>query len=424
MSTLSPSRPTGCPENGGLSRRGFLSALGLTAGAVAASPLLSVRTAYADGYTGDVLVTVSLRGGMDGLSLIAPLGDPDYARLRPTIAIPTSTALPTGDAMFGLHPALASLKPLWDAGTLGAVHAVASPDGSRSHFAATEELERAAPGTGIRTGWLNRVLGTRDAGSSFAGVRMGAGSPGELLAGPNPAFASSSLARFKLSQSEWVGERMYTALAALHEGVDSPQVPAARTTLAAVRAADAVLKADPKPRNGAVYPAGGLGSALADVARLVRSGDGLQSACVDLGDWDMHDGLGRAGTGWMAKQAGELAGALAAFAQDLGPDLSRVCLVTLSEFGRRAKENGNGGVDHGFGNAMLVMGGGVVGGRVHGRWPGLAPDALDHGDLAGTTDFRSVIGELLVKRGGMSTGNLGAVFPGFRPDYLGLARAR
>ena len=405
----------------GVSRRGFLKGLGV-AGAAAAAPLVSLRTAYAEGYTGDVLVVVSLRGGMDGLSLVAPVGDPDYARLRPTIGVPAATGLPTGHRTFALHPGLAALKPLWDAGLVGAVHAVGSPDGSRSHFQATEELERSAPGTSLRTGWLDRVLGTRATGTLFQSVQLGSGSPKQLLAGPSRDLATRSLKDFTLSQSDWVGPRMATAVAALHQGVESPAVDSARTTLAALAATKTAVTAAGPPANGAVYPKGELGAALADVARLVRVGAGLQTACVDLGDWDMHSGLGKAGTGWMLEKATELGGALAAFAQDLGTLLGKVCLVTCSEFGRRAAENGSGGVDHGFGNAVLLMGGGIVGGTVHGRWPGLTASALDHGDLAGTTDYRSVLAELLVKRTGLSTSALPTVFPGFTPQPLTLAR--
>ena len=414
-----------CAEAAQLSRRGFLAGLG-GLGLAAAGSMVSVRTAYAatPQAVGDVLVVLSLRGGMDGLSLVAPVGDPDYARLRPGIAIPAATAVPTGDRTFALHPALAPLKPLWDAGMLGAVHAVGSPDGSRSHFAATEELERAAPGTSIRTGWLDRVLGITGTDAVFQAARIGAGTPGQLLAGPEPEFAARALSRFTLSQSKWVGPRMGTALAALHTGIDSPQVPAARLTLDAVSTAAGIVAADKTPLNGAGYPDSDLGRSLADVARLIRAGQGLQAACVDLGDWDMHNGLGKAGTGWMADKATQLADALLAFATDLGSEMSRVCLITMSEFGRRVKENGSGGVDHGFGNAMLVMGGGVVGGKVHGRWPGLSEAALDHGDLAGTTDFRSVVGELLVRRGGLPESALPQVFPGFRPGFLGLTRPR
>ena len=408
----------------GLSRRTLLKGLGAAAlAAPLASPLLSARTAYAAGYTGDVLVVLSLRGGMDGLSLVAPVGDPDYARLRPTIGVPVGSGLPTGDRRFALHPGLAPLKPLWDRGLVGAVHAVGSPDGSRSHFKATEELERSAPGTSVRTGWLDRVLGTRATGTVFQSVQLGSGSPHQLLAGPSRDLATRSLEDFTLWQADWVGPRMTTALAALHQGVDSPAVPAARTTLDALAATAAVVQAVPAPQNGAVYPDSEVGRALADVARLVRAGDGLQTACLDLGDWDMHSGLGKAGTGWMADKAADLASSLAAFATDLGPLLDRVCLMTMSEFGRRAAENGSGGVDHGYGNAVLLMGGGVVGGRVHGAWPGLTSAALDHGDLAGTTDYRSLLAELLVKRTGLASSSLAQVFPGFTPQPIGIARA-
>ena len=417
-----------CPDatrTAGLSRRGLLKALGVAAAAAPfAGELVSARAAYAAGYTGDVLVVLSLRGGMDGLSLVAPVGDPDYARLRPTIGVPAATAVPTGDRRFALHPALAPLKPLWDAGRLGAVHAVGSPDGSRSHFQATEELERSAPGTSVRTGWLDRVLGTRGTGTVFSAVQLGSGSPAQLLAGPSPELATRSLAGFRLSQADWVGPRMATALAALHEGVASPAVPAARTTFAALQATAAVVAADPAPQNGAVYPDSELGRGLRDTARLVRQGDGLQSVCLDVGDWDMHSGLGDAGGGWMAAKADDLARSLAAFAQDLGTLLDRVCLMTMSEFGRRAGQNGSGGVDHGFGNAVLLLGGGVVGGRVHGSWPGLSDAALDHGDLAGTTDYRSLLAELLVARTGLPAAALPQVFPGFTPAVLGVARPR
>lgn len=399
-----------------LTRRTLLKGAAVCAGALAAPGV--VRTAYAADWTGGVLVTVSLRGGVDGLSLVAPVGDPDYARLRPTIAVPASTGLPTGDRLFVLHPSLAPLKPLWDAGTLGAVHAVGSPDGSRSHFAATEALERAAPGTSIRTGWLDRVL-TGSTGTfstaPFSAVRIGSGSPGMLLTGPAPEVATRSLETMVLASSDWVGPRLTTALSALHAGPAGE--PSARGALSALATAATVVAADAVPR--ATYPDTALGRALADVARLVRAGQGLQAACVDLGDWDMHSGLGAAGGGWMAEQARQLAEALAAFAADLGPDLDRVTVLTLSEFGRRVAENGSGGVDHGFGGAMLVMGGGLAGGRVHGRWPGLGADALDHGDLAGTTDFRSVVAELLVHRG-TSRSALASVFPGFTPTAVGL----
>jgi len=411
-----------CPEGVTASRRTFLKGLGLVAGAVAGGPMLGARVSYAadPAYAGDVLVVLSLRGAADGMSIVAPVGDPDYARLRPTIAVPAATGLPTGDRRFALHPALAPLLPLWKAGTLGAIHAVGTPDGSRSHFQATEELERAAPGSSIRTGWLDRVTGTRPGAGVLSTVQVGSGSPGSLLAGPNPELAAGSLKDFSLYSAEWVGPRLATALSALHAADTGPAGAAARTTLAAVGRVGGIVAADPAPHNGAVYPKGELGEALADTARLVRAEAGLRSVCLDLGDWDMHTDLGRAGTGRMAEHAGGLAQALAAFAKDLGSALGRVTVVTISEFGRRAAENGSGGLDHGHGNVMLVMGGGTAGGRVHGRWPGLSPAALDHGDLAGTTDYRNVLGELLVKRCGVPQASLGQVFPGLTPSFPGV----
>ncbi len=404
-----------CPEGRALTRRRFLQGAAV-AGAV---PLVSGRASYAADAvaTGNVLVVLSLHGGFDGLSAIAPVGDPDYASLRPSIGIPTSLALPTGDRLFGLHPSLAPLVPYWQAGTFGAVHAVGTPDSSRSHFQATEELERAAPGTSTRTGWLDRVVGARGTGSVFQTVQLGSGNPRPLLAGPNPELAVRSLKDFSISQSGWVGPRMITALRALNTGVDAPATGAAQDALEALDAVAAVSAA-PVPEFS--YPDTPLGRALADTARLIRHGAGLQTVTIDSGDWDMHSGLGKAGTGWMANHLTGLATALAAFAQDLGPLLSRVTVVTLSEFGRRARENGSGGVDHGHGNAVLLLGGGVAGGKVHGRWPGLTPDALDHGDLAGTTDYRDVLGELLVRCCGLPQSALAQVFPGHTPAFVGI----
>jgi uncharacterized protein (DUF1501 family) len=407
-----------------LSRRTLLKGLGLGALAAAGTPAFA-QAVYADtpGYDGDILIVLSLRGGMDGLSAVAPVGDPDYARLRPTIAVPASKAVPTGDRMFGLHPALAPLQPLWDAGLFGAVHAVGTPDQSRSHFQATEELERAAPGSGLRTGWLNRVMGTRPtSGSPFESMQAGKGIPSPLLGGPDPVLAVKSLEGFTLA-ADWTGPRFAAAVAALHAGSPRPWAAAASSTLAAVGRTAELAKADPAPAHGASYPATDLGRAMRDVARLVKADAGLQSVAVDMGDWDLHSGLGAAGGGEMADRLGDLAGALLAFATDIGAAmLARTTLVTMSEFGRRAAENGSGGADHGHGNAVLLLGGGIVGGKVHGRWPGLTDASLDHGDLAGTTDYRDVLADVLRHRCGMS--DLSSVFPGYTPRALGISRSR
>jgi uncharacterized protein (DUF1501 family) len=423
-------RSCGCPENdrAGLSRRSFLgraaaaSAAGLLGGLTGEG--LATRLAFAADpyYQGDVLVVLSLRGGFDGLSAVVPAGDPDYYRARPTIAVPASQVIGRS-GIFGLHPAMAPLLPLWRAGRLGAIQAVGQSDPTRSHFAAMEAMERAAPGTSLRTGWIDRMLGVRGTSSVFAGMSVGDSLMPQSMAGVVPKLSMTSINGFELA-GESTSNPMVTALRSLHAGAPAAVADPAAETLAALGTTRRLNSAPVGPANGAAYPATELGSALRDVARLIRASVGLQIACVDFGDWDMHEGLGRAAPGgWMYDHLSELAKALAAFATDLGSaGLAGVTLITLSEFGRRVGQNGSGGTDHGHGNAMLMLGGGVAGGRVYGTWPGLAPASLDAGDLRGTTDYRAVIGEILQKR--CRTGSLSQVFPGVRPSNLGVVRSR
>ena len=407
-----------CPP--GLSRRTFLRGAAVAAGAMIASPLVSGRVAYAAdaSYAGDTLVVLSLRGGFDGLSAIAPVGDPAYYAARPTIAVPQALGLQL-DSMFALHPSLAPLKPLWDSGVFGAVTAVGHPSKSRSHFTAQEELERAALGTSLRTGWIDRAIGTLPTGTPFQSVALGGKVP-QSMAGPTPEIALRTVDSFKYDGGSSMQDRTMAALKAMYQGSGHPFEQAVMNTIASLRTAETLRAVPYVPANGAVYPDTGLGRAFKDVARLITGNVGVQAITLDQGNWDMHNGLGRAGTGWMADNLKQLAGALAAFAQDLGDGLSKVSVVTLTEFGRRVQENGSGGVDHGYGQQVLLLGGGIVGGRVHGRWPGLSDAALDSGDLAGTTDYRNVVGELLVRR--MGVGSLSGVFPGLTPSFLGLAR--
>ncbi|HYN92979.1 MAG TPA: DUF1501 domain-containing protein [Pilimelia sp.] len=429
-SNHAPSDTCGCAESrrtARLTRRGIL---GRAAGAGAAGVLagltgegLATQLAFADTvYTGDVLVVLSLRGGFDGLSAVVPHGDPDYYKARPAIAVPKSQVL-AGDAMFGLHPALSPLLPLWQGGSLAAVQAVGQPNPTRSHFQAMEEMERAAAGTSVRTGWLDRMLGANGATSPFNGVSLGASMAPRAMAGPAPDLSLRSVDGFSLA-----GQSSTKPMAATINSLyaDAPAVLAgpAKAAGAALATATALRAAGYTPANGAAYPATPLGAALRDVARLVKAKVGLMTACVDFGDWDMHEGLGTAAPGQrMYDHLNELARALAAFAADLGPTgLAGVSLVTLSEFGRRVQENGNRGADHGHGNAMLLLGGGVRGGKVYGAWPGLAPAKLAAGDLAATTDYRSVIGEVLQRRCGL--GDVTQVFPGVKAANYGLATAR
>lgn len=420
---MTGSQSCGCPVPTGLSRRQLLgaataaAAMGVVGGAV--GDLASARYAFAGtDYSGDVLVVLSLRGGFDGLSAVVPAADPSYASARPGIGVPTASLLPL-DATFGLHPALAPLKPLWDAGQLAAVHAVGQPDPTRSHFRAMQEMERAAPGSSLRTGWLDRVSSAQGAGTAFATVGIGVESNQQALVGPAPALLMPGVDDFQLSSADNAAERARwtKALSTMHAKARADVAEPARLALRALGTAAGL----PSAPNVAGYPDGDLGDALRDVARLVKASVGLRVATVDFGDWDMHVGLGRADDGWMTRQLTDLGTALAAFAADLGPDMSRVTLVTLSEFGRRVKENASGGLDHGHGNLMLLLGGGIVGGRMHGGWPGLSPGALLDGDLPATNDYRVVLAEVLERRCGVAAAQ---VFPRLGSARLGLARPR
>ncbi|MDP9797623.1 uncharacterized protein (DUF1501 family) [Catenuloplanes nepalensis] len=398
----------GCAENDGLTRRGLLGR-GLAAGLAGLTGAgLSSQLAFAAApHTGDVLVVVSLRGGFDGLSAVVPVGDPDYYAARPGIAVPKERIV-AGDAMFGLHPALAPLVPLWQSGKLAAVHAVGQAAPNRSHFAAMEELERAAAGTSVRTGWLDRMLGGLGATGPLGGVAVGSARPHRTLAGPSPDLSLRAIDTFTLS-GESKG-RMATALSALYSGVPAGLATPAHSAVGALAAVGALRAVT----SSVTYPDTELGRALRDVARLIKGNVGLVAAAVDSGDWDMHEGLGAR----MPGHLGRLAAALAAFAADTAG--RRVTLLTISEFGRRVAENGSGGLDHGYGNAMFVLGDGVRGGTVYGAWPGLGTGRLVNGDLAVTTDYRAVIGEILRKRCGVSATALSGVFPGINGRDLGL----
>ncbi|MEV4347069.1 DUF1501 domain-containing protein [Actinoplanes sp. NPDC049596] len=395
----------------------------LLGGALAGVAVAGVSTtmAYAaPGYTGDTLVVLSLRGGFDGLSAIVPIGDADYYKARPSIGVPKSQVI-AGDGTFGLHPALAPLLPLWQGGKLAAVHAVGQPNPTRSHFAAMDAMENAAPGTSIRTGWLDRMLGVTGASGPLAGVSIGNAMPHRLYAGATPDVSMASVDAFTLA-GESAKRPRAAALRAMY--ADAPAALAGQA-LAADRALTATTSLRATAYTpAATYPATELGAALKDVARLIKAKVGLATATVDCGDWDMHEGLGTGVKGQrMYDNLTDLALALAAFTADLGDEgMKSVTLLTVSEFGRRVAENGSHGVDHGHGNAMLVLGGGVRGGKVFTKWPGLSPGALVAGDLAATTDYRSVIGEILQKRCGV--GSLAPVFPDVAPSSFGLTLAR
>jgi uncharacterized protein (DUF1501 family) len=404
----------------GFTRRRVLAGLGGLGVASLGSQLVTTRVAFGaaqDGADpGTTLVVVFLRGGVDGLSVIVPRGNGDLAVARPRIAVPDRALLP-GDDRFGLHPALAPLHPLWTAGRMAAVHAVGSPDLSRSHFQAQDCLERGAATSSVTSGWLDRVLAALGPGTTFRAVANGTALPRSLL-GREEKLVLTELQRFDLAGGDQLRDRTVAALTALYTGLDHPVAGHAQVTLRALAAARELADQDYQPV--ADYPDGGFAGQIRELARLIKARVGLRVAAIDLGGWDMHTWIGPVDDGGMRRHLDQFAAALAAFSTDLGPALEDVTLVTMSEFGRRVAENGNAGADHGHGGVMLLLGGGLRGGRVHGGWPGLAPDVLDHGDLAGANDYRDVLVELLQRRLGI--GDPAPIFPDHRPTRLGVFR--
>ena len=424
-SETSPRPSCGCPDyveasRAVLSRRTLLGSAAVVGGAMSLGSALGTSTrAYAVAPastaarlspTGNVLVLLSLRGAADGLSLVVPHADPVYYAARPRLAVP-HTSLLVPDAMFGLHPALAPLLPLWDAGRLAAVHAAGMPTPNRSHFAAMEAVEDAAPGSTARNGWLNRLLGELPGTSPLQGTAVGNQVPTSLF-GAQPAFVVGRVDRAEVAGADADGRRL-AALRHAWSG-NARMGRAVRDAISGSQAFGAARDLPAQQPAAAPYPATELGRALSDVSRIVRAGVGADVITVDQGDWDMHTDAGTLEWGELKRNAGDLAASVAAFFADLGPLGDRVTLVTLSEFGRRVRENDDYGTDHGFGNVMFVAGGGVRGGY-HGRWPGLA-DTAD-ADVLVTTDYRSVLSEVVTRRFGVSTAQ---VFPGFAPQPVGV----
>ncbi|WP_329104046.1 DUF1501 domain-containing protein [Micromonospora sp. NBC_01699] len=402
----------------GFTRRRVMAGAGAVGVASLAGQIATTRVAFgAPASTNRTLVVVFLRGGMDGLSVVVPRGDRNYLNARRNIAVQPG-ALIAGDDRFGLHPALAPLEPFWKSGKMAAVHAVASPDASRSHFQAQDCLERGAASTGVHTGWLDRVLTALGPGTTFRAIAEGSALPRSLVGGENK-LVLQGIREFDLQGFSGVRASTLTALKALYTGLDDhPLATQATETLASIAAARKIASKD--YRSTAQWPGGGFADQLRDVARLIKAKVGLRVAAVDIGGWDMHTNIGGSDGGDMRNRLGELAGALGAFATDLGPALDDVSVVTMSEFGRRVEANGSSGTDHGHGGLMLMLGGGMNGGKVHGRWPGLAASALDQGDLAGANDYRDVLTELLRSRMGVADPK--AIFPGLKPQKIGVFR--
>ncbi|HFD38948.1 MAG TPA: DUF1501 domain-containing protein [Anaerolineae bacterium] len=400
-----------------LSRREFLqvSGGGLAAWGLMGLPggLRLTLTPAAEPPDHDVLICIFLRGGMDGLNAVIPLFDADYFRQRPTLAVPEDEALDL-DGRFGLHPALRPLQDAWEAGHLALIHAVGSPDPTHSHFDAQDFMERGAPGDkSVSSGWIARHLSSApwQNDSPFRAVGLGGVRPASLR-GPVPVTTLHALDDFRLQGRVADKGTLQDTLAALYTQ-DEALAEAAQATFDVIETLAGVDLAD-----DAAYPESDFGQNLLQAARLIKAGVGLEAAAVDLGGFDTHVNQGVV-EGALARLLAELAEGLAAFYRDLGDQIDRVAIVAMSEFGRRAYENGNKGTDHGHGGVMFALGGGVRGGQVYAEWPGLGEgDLYGPGDLAVTTDFRDVLGELVQKR--LGNANLETVFPGYTVQPRGV----
>ena len=411
-----------------IARRYFLKSAGLSAFGLGFVPSFLRRAAFAlEGApavsTRKVLIAVFMRGAADGLNIVVPFGEKDYYRMRPTIAIPTpSRSAAEGqagidlDGFFAFHPKLAALKPLYDAGHLAAIHAVGSPASTRSHFDAQDYMESGTPGVkATDTGWLNRYLQSAPEAEAtpFRAVAVQPLLP-RSLEGRAPALALQDARNFHLAFGPGtpMARSMEGAFEALYASASDPLMAGtARETFNAVEALQNIGRQPYLPENGVQYPRSPLGHHLEQVAQLIKSGLGLEIAFVDVGGWDHHVNEGGA-EGQLGTRLKDLAESLAAFHKDMGERMADVVVLTMSEFGRTARENGNRGTDHGHANVMFALGGPVRGGKVYAQWPGLEPEQLNEGrDLALTTDFRDVFAEVVVRHlGGRQPSS---VFPGF-----------
>lgn len=413
-----------------MDRRVFVKSGALALVTMGLSPSFLRRMAYGmelkNVPRGKTLVCLFQRGAADGLNVVVPHGESAYYDMRPTIAV-ARPGQPAGaidlDGFFGLHPSLAPLKPLWDQKLLAPIHAVGSPSTSRSHFDAQDFMETGTPDVkGTSDGWLNRMLAVQGTCQEcqavpFRAVAMTPQTP-RILEGPAETIAMNSLGEFSVratgSEVEQLEALYRTGSADLVHGTGQEMFDAVKL----LRSSNPQQYA---PRNNAQYPKTQFGQRLMQIAQLIKSNVGLEVAFADVGGWDTHVNQGN-GTGQLATRLDDFATTLAAFTQDLGDQMNDVLVLTMSEFGRTARENGNRGTDHGHATAFFVLGGGVKGGKVYGKWPGLAPEQLNEGrDLKLTTDFRTVFSEVAVKHLGAT--RVEKIFPGYTGgshEWLGL----
>jgi uncharacterized protein (DUF1501 family) len=436
-----------------LTRRIFLRGSAIAMAGMGEAPMWLARAAATEGRKRKTLVAIFMRGAADGLNIVAPFGDPRYRELRPNLALQAprqgddNNNGPFGsvidlDGKFGLNAGLRSLKPLWDSKQLAIIQATGSPDPSRSHFDAQDYMESGTPGkTG--NGWLNRALGDGADSSPLRAVALSNRVP-RTLRGEHEAIALGNVQDFNISDKDRMailqnmysltpdatlrrtGKDAFDAMKML-QSMDKPPAPnpgfrggSIGTTAGTLAGTLASGPNTAGANNRPAYQAGGpLGRNLQQLAQLIKSDAGVEAAFAEVDGWDHHQNENQQ----LAGLLNQFSNAIAAFCQDLGDRMEDVVIVTMSEFGRTVEENGNGGTDHGHGSMMMVLGGPVAGGKVYGQWPGLEKEQLFEGrDLAVTTDFRTVLSELV--RGHLGQTDLSAVFPGFKSDTsLGLLRS-
>jgi len=402
----------------GFDRRSFLVGAGAVA---AASSLPRVAFGSPPPLGTDALVLVFLRGGMDGISLCSPFADPHLASARPGLAMP-NPGQPNGvhylTSFFGLHPAAAPLLPAFQSGKLLFVHATGSPESSRSHFEAQNRMESAwtGPGIGLTSGWVARHL----AAQTGAGVLRGMGTGDTLtrgLIGSRGVLPIRDPSEFRMPGSLATSSARRQALERMYRDAAPAYADASEDTFGTIDVLSSIDFQSYVPAGGAVYPATPFGRQFQSTAALLKASVGVRCIEIDMHGWDHHTNLGAVG-GSFAALTQQLALTLAAFRLDMGVNLSGVDVIVMSEFGRRLRPNANQGLDHGRGGCMLLLGGGIAGGRVLTQWPGLAPANLHDGDLAITIDYRDVLAEMLVRRFGCT--NIAEVFPGFTPLFRGV----
>jgi len=403
----------------GITRRGFMKDGALALVGTSTIPSFLTRSVMAEMTTAAAnkkkLVVLFQRGAADGLNIVVPYREKNYYSMRPSIAIQQNEVLDL-DGFFGLHPAMAAFKPLYDQGHLAIIHAAGSPDMTRSHFDAQDYMESGTPGVKVtQDGWLNRALQAETlAGkpSAFRAVALGTEVP-RTLQGKLPAIAVNNLADFSVAGRGPQTSPISNAFQAMYdESSDAVLHGTGQETFEAVKMLKAADPSKYQPAAGVEYPKSQFANSLKQVAQLLKANLGVEAAFSDIGGWDTHQNQGNA-NGQLANRLKEFSEAISAFWKDMGQEAENVTLVTMSEFGRTARQNGTGGTDHGHANVMFVLGGQVKGGKVYGRWPGLSNEQLNEGrDLAVTTDFRQVLGEAAYKT--LGSKNLELVFPGSR----------